>query len=101
MFFEWFYPQFYNPILEGTLNAFYTDDDVVHACLKLMTEMVHNKFNRLRFDTWNINGLVVFKETAKYMVKLLQVWDCLQAKPATNDEWAQKYKFAKEALLYF
>lgn len=87
--------------MEGTLNAFYQDDDVVHACVKLMVEMVQNKFNRLRFDTWNINGLIVFKETAKYVIKLLQLWDCLLNKPCQQDEYKQKWKFAREICQYF
>ena len=66
--------------MEGTLNAFYEDDEVVHMSLKVLTEFVNNRSNRMRFDTWNINGLVVFKESAKYVIKLLQLWDCLQTK---------------------
>jgi hypothetical protein len=73
--------------MEGTLNAFYQDDDVVHACIKLMVEMVQNRFGRLKFDTWNINGLIVFKETCKYIVKLLQLWECFQNKPCTQNAY--------------
>lgn len=68
-------------IIEGGLRAFYMDDDVVIVILKFMTELVNNRNNRLRFDTWSINGLVVFKETAKYVVELLRQWDCLRTKP--------------------
>lgn len=84
-------------MVEGTLNAFYDDDDVVHVCIKLLTEMVNNRFNRVRFDTWNINGLVVFKESAKYIVKLLQLWDSLQSKAlkVNGDAYREKWKFAK------
>ena len=71
LFFDWFYPQYFSVIIEGTLNAFYDDDEVVHICIKFLTEIVNNRNNRVRFDTWNINGLVVFKETAKYIIKLL------------------------------
>lgn len=67
-------------MIEGTLRAFYDDDDVVHLCIKLLCELVNNRNNRVRFDTWNINGLVVFKEAAKYMIQLLQLWDSLQSK---------------------
>lgn len=66
-----------------------------------MIEMVQNKYNRLRFDTWNINGLIAFKESCKYVVKLLQLWDCLQNKECKQDPYQQKWKFAKEVLLYF
>jgi len=68
-------------IIEGTLNAFFDDDEVVHICIKFLSELVFNRSNRLRFDTWNINGLVVFKESASYIVKLLEVWNSLQTKP--------------------
>jgi hypothetical protein len=68
-------------IIEGTLNAFFDDDEVVHICIKFLSEIVFNRSNRLRFDTWNINGLVVFKESASYIVKLLEVWNSLQTKP--------------------
>lgn len=71
MFFDWFYPAYLSLVVEGTLNAFLQDDGIVYVCLQLLTELVHNRNNRVRFDTWNINGLIVFKETAKYVVKLL------------------------------
>jgi hypothetical protein len=98
LFFEWFYPNYLAVIIEGTLNAFYDDDEVVHTSIKLMTEMVNNRNNRVRFDTWNINGLVVFKETAKYIIKLLQLWDSLKAKQLSvnKDEYYGKWKFVKE-----
>jgi hypothetical protein len=59
----------------------------VYVCLQLLTELVHNRNNRVRFDTWNINGLIVFKETAKYVIKLLQIWDSLRQKTCINDEY--------------
>ena len=68
LFFEWLYPQYLCPIIEGTLNAFHADDEVVLCVLKFLTELVFNRNNRLRFDTWSIDGLIVFKETAKYVV---------------------------------
>ena len=80
LFFDWFYPQYLSAIIEGTLNSFYQDDQVVSVVLKFMTELVLNRNNRVRFDTWNINGLTVFKETAKYIVQLLQLWDCFKSK---------------------
>jgi hypothetical protein len=53
--------------MDGTLNAFLDDDEVVHVAIKLLVEIVRNKNNRMRFDTWNITGLIVFKESAKYI----------------------------------
>lgn len=98
LFFDWFYPQYFSAIIEGTLNAFYDDDEVVHVCVKFLTEIVNNRNNRVRFDTWNINGLVVFKETAKYVIKLLQVWNSLESKVLRpgGDLYKEKWKFVKE-----
>ena len=80
IFFDWLYPKYFAPIIEGTLNAFHADDEVVLVTFKFLTELVMNRGNRVRFDTWNINGLIVFKETAKYAVQLLQLWDCFRSK---------------------
>lgn len=98
LFFDWFYPHYFSAVVEGTLNAYYDDDEVVHVCIKLLCELVNNRSSRVRFDTWNINGLVVFKETAKYVVKLLQLWDSLQAKQLkpNGDVYKEKWKFVKE-----
>ena len=40
LFFDWFYPQYMTGIIEGTLNAFHSDEECVHACLKLLNELV-------------------------------------------------------------
>ncbi len=71
LFFEWFYPAYFAISIEGALNAFYDDDEVVCVAFKFLTELVLSRNNRLRFDTWSINGLIVFKETAKYVIQLL------------------------------
>jgi hypothetical protein len=38
------------------------DLKVNNALLGLMNELLDNSTGRLRFDTWNINGLVLWKE---------------------------------------
>jgi hypothetical protein len=81
LWFEWFHPKFLRGVVEGTLNSFFKDHEVVQSCLKLLIECVNNRSNRMKFDTQNINGLIAFKEAAKYVTKLLQVWDCLRATP--------------------
>lgn len=101
LFFDWFYPSYLSTIVEGALNAFYDDDEVVHCCIKLLVELVQNRNNRIRFDTWNINGLVVFKESAKYIIKLLQLWDCLRQKPKGKDIYRSKWKFVKEIVMMY
>lgn len=71
LFFDWFYPQYLCPIIEGALNAFHADDQVVHGVFKFLTELAFNRNNRLQFNTNSIDGLIVFKETAKYVVQLM------------------------------
>ena len=101
MFFDWFYPAYLGPVVEGTLNAFLQDDEVVYVCLELLTELVLNRNNRVRFDTWNINGLIIFKETSKYVVKLLQFWDVLKQKACSSDEYTQKWRFVKQICILY
>jgi hypothetical protein len=67
LFFDWFYPQYFT-IIETALNAFISDDEVVLVIFKFIAELVNNRCSRLRFDTWNINGLIVFKEAAKITI---------------------------------
>ena len=38
------------------------DLNVNNALLGLMNDLLDNSTGRLRFDTWNINGLVLWKE---------------------------------------
>lgn len=101
LFFDWFYPHYFSPVIEGALNAFHTDDEVVLVIFKFLTELVLNRQNRVRFDTWNINGLIVFKETAKYAVQLLQLWDCFRKKPIAGDVYKGKWKHMKQISQMF
>ena len=96
LFFDWFYPQYFATVIEGALNAFYKDDEVTLVIFKFLTELVLNRMNRVRFDTWNINGLIVFKETAKYVVQLLSLWDCFRAKDIQGDSYTGKWKPLKQ-----
>ena len=67
-FFDWFYPQYFNGVIDATLNAFHDDDQVVICVFKFLTELVFNRSGRLKFDTCNIDGLIVLKESAKYVI---------------------------------
>ena len=80
LFFNWFYPEYFAPMVEGTLNAFFEDDDVTIVILKFLAELVYSRNNRFKFDTWAVEPLIVFRETAKYITQLLNVFDCLKAK---------------------
>ena len=44
------------------------DDEMILTIFKFLGEIVNNRCSRLRFDTWNINGLIVFKEAAKITI---------------------------------
>jgi exportin-7 len=67
LFFEWFYPDYFQ-VINKSLNAFIEDDELVLTIFKFLAEIVNNRSSRLRFDTWNINGLIAFKETAKILI---------------------------------
>jgi exportin-7 len=67
LFFDWFYPDYFS-IIGKALTAFIEDDEVVLVIFKFIGELVNNRCSRLRFDTWNINGLIVFKESAKITI---------------------------------
>ena len=100
-FFDWLYPQYLSPVIEGALNAFHQDDEVVLCVFKFLTEMVFNRNNRLRFDTWSIDGLIVFKETAKYVIQLLNLWDCFQNKTIRADAYNEKWVHLKQICHLF
>jgi len=54
-------------MIEGTLNAFFEDDEVTIVILKFLAELVFSRNNRFKFDTWAVEPLIVFRETAKYL----------------------------------
>lgn len=70
LFFDWFYPDYFQ-IITKALNVFLDDDEVVITIFKFLCEMMNNRCSRLRFDAWNINGLIVFKESAKIVIQFL------------------------------
>ena len=47
------------------------DDEVVLLILKIVLEQFDNSSNRLRFDTWSINGLIIYKESALFIVDFM------------------------------
>ena len=95
-FFEWLHPAYFTVIIEGTLNAFHEDDEVVLCTLKFLAELAHNRGDRMRACAgWSITGLVVFKETAKYVVQLLRLWECFQKKPVKSDAYKERWKHIK------
>lgn len=79
LFFDWFYPDYFSCITK-TLSAFIDDDEVVILIFKFLAEIVNNRCSRLRYETWNINGLIIFKETAKILCQYLGAFDSLRSK---------------------
>lgn len=70
----------------------------MHAVFKFLKEMVENRHQRLKFEMQNINGLIVFKEAAKCVMRMLEVWDCLECR---QDTYVAKYKYVKEICQIF
>src|SRR4051812_35249941 len=91
LFFEWFYPDYFQ-IINKSLSAFIEDDDLVLIIFKFLAELVNNRCSRLRFDTWNINGLIVFKETAKIVIQFYKLYECLASKPVKRDKYRELFK---------
>jgi len=98
--FDWFYPEFFG-IVKKCLTVYSDpcDDEVVLLIFKLLFELVDNSSNRLKFDAWSINGLIVYKESASFVIEFLQKFQCLspqQGKPLkNNDIYKEIYKYVK------
>lgn len=70
--FDWFYPEFFG-IVKKCLTVYSEpcDDEVVLLIFKLLNELVDNSTNRLKFDAWSINGLIIYKESASFMIEFM------------------------------
>lgn len=66
---------------------------MVLVIFKFLTEIVNNRCSRLRFDTWNINGLIVFKEAAKIVIQYMSLYNNLSTKEVKRDIYKEKFKF--------
>lgn len=51
-------------IIRSTVEMLADDLDIVINTLKLMSELVENKCQRLNFDVASANGLILFKEAS-------------------------------------
>lgn len=100
LFFDWFYPDNF-AIIGKTLEAYIGDDEVVLVIFKFLAEIVNNRCSRLRFDTWNINGLIVFKEAAKITIQYLELCDNLNSKVVKKDLYKEKYKFLMAVMTIY
>ncbi|XP_055588183.1 exportin-7 isoform X1 [Uranotaenia lowii] len=64
MLFDWIYPD-YSPILIKAVELWAHDPTVTTPVLKLFTELVYNRSQRLQFDVSSPNGILLFRETSK------------------------------------
>jgi hypothetical protein len=77
--FDWFYPENFS-IIKKCLMIYSEqscDDEVILLILKFLLELSDNSSNRLRFDTWSINGLIIYKETASYILDFMNQFQYL------------------------
>ena len=61
------YPQF-TPVLIRALELWYHDPNVTTPVLKLMTELMQNRSQRLHFGVSSPNGILLFRECSKVLV---------------------------------
>ena len=100
LLFDWFYPEHWG-VIKKCLNVYIMtpcDDDIVLLILKFLDELVDNSSSRLRFDTWSINGLIVYKESASFILEFMQIFNCLdiQSKPLRQgDLYKEIFRFEK------
>ena len=62
--FEWLYPTHF-PTIITCLEAWSDMPDVANSILKFLAEFVHNKTQRLTFDSSSANGILLFREVSK------------------------------------
>jgi hypothetical protein len=74
--FDWFFPQHFS-IIEKCVSIYVSDDKMIYLIFKFVADLLDNSCNRLRFDTWNVNGLIVFKESANLIINYMQHFECL------------------------
>ncbi|XP_037051893.1 ran-binding protein 16 [Bradysia coprophila] len=64
MFFDWIYPD-YTPILIRAVELWAHDPAVTTPVLKLFSELVQNRSQRLQFEVSSPNGILLFREASK------------------------------------
>mmetsp|Transcript_6510 Transcript_6510/g.11041 ORF Transcript_6510/g.11041 Transcript_6510/m.11041 type:complete len:91 (+) Transcript_6510:303-575(+) len=74
LLFDWFYPAHFQTLslcLQPTFQQSTSRPQIVLKLLKLTCELLDNSYNRLIFNSWSINGLVLFKEAAQLAQQML------------------------------
>ncbi|XP_039282073.1 exportin-7 isoform X2 [Nilaparvata lugens] len=64
MLFDWVYPH-YTPILLHAMELWFREPQVTTPVLKLFSELVQNRSQRLQFDVSSPNGILLFREASK------------------------------------
>lgn len=67
MFFDWFYPRYFQ-ILSSAFEQYWEDSFVSIPALKFYEEFAHNKAQRIEFSSSSPNGIILFKETCKILL---------------------------------
>ncbi|KAK1281191.1 hypothetical protein QJS04_geneDACA015059 [Acorus gramineus] len=88
MLFDWLYPS-HMPLLLKGISHWSDTPEVTTPLLKFMSEFVHNKGQRLTFDSSSPNGILLFREVSKIIVaygsRILSLSN-------VTDVYANKYK---------
>jgi hypothetical protein len=79
------------------MSAFIKDDEICYLILKFLNDLLDNQSNRLKFDTWNVNGLIIFKESCNLMSLYMQYYECFrpEIKVVRKDLHTEVLKFLK------
>lgn len=67
MLFDWLYPAHF-PTIVSCLDAWADTPAVTTPLLKFMSEFVHNRTQRLTFDSSSPNGILLFREVSRVLV---------------------------------
>ncbi|XP_009125626.2 exportin-7 isoform X1 [Brassica rapa] len=88
LLFDWLYPA-HMPLLLRGISHWFDTPEVTTPLLKFMAEFVHNKTQRLTFDSSSPNGILLFREVSKLIVAY---GSRILALPNVADIYAYKYK---------
>ncbi|EOA19851.1 hypothetical protein CARUB_v10000101mg [Capsella rubella] len=88
LLFDWLYPA-HMPLLLRGISHWFDTPEVTTPLLKFMAEFVHNKTQRLTFDSSSPNGILLFREVSKLIVAY---GSRILALPNVADIYAFKYK---------
>eukprot|EP00204_Picochlorum_oklahomense_P000244 CAMPEP_0118799344 /NCGR_PEP_ID=MMETSP1161-20130426/1583_1 /TAXON_ID=249345 /ORGANISM="Picochlorum oklahomensis, Strain CCMP2329" /LENGTH=1059 /DNA_ID=CAMNT_0006727019 /DNA_START=220 /DNA_END=3399 /DNA_ORIENTATION=- len=87
--FEWLYPTHF-PVIITCLDAWADTPEVSNAILKFLAEFVHNKTQRLTFDSSSANGILLFREVSKALCAYGN--RILSLPPPSSDPYGQRFK---------